>query len=71
MNHSVNVFSSELTICLIDESGFKQSQCQIYINHKYTPDGYKLVVLCYVDECVYWYTYEEIGKCFVDTFEKI
>ena len=28
-------------------------------------------MLSYVDDCLYWYTYEEIGKCFVDTFGKI
>ena len=31
------------------------------VNYKYAPDGSKLVVLSYVDECVYWYTYEELG----------
>ena len=49
------------------EAGFKQSQCQIFIYYKYAPDGSKSVVLSYVDDCVCWYTYEELGKWFVDT----
>ena len=30
-----------------------------------------MVVLSYVDDCVYWYTYEGIGKWFVDTLGNI
>ena len=30
----------------------------------------KIVVLFYVDDCVYWYTNEDIGKWFVDTLVK-
>ena len=41
------------------------------IERRYAPDGSKLVVLSYVDDCIYWYTYEEIGKWFVDTLGKI
>ena len=41
------------------------------IYYKYAPDGSKLVVLSYVDDCVYWYTSEELGKWFVDTNGKI
>ena len=33
----------------------------------YAPDGSKLFVLSYVDDCVYWCTSEKLGKCFVDT----
>ena len=40
------------------------------IYYKYEPDGSKIVVLSYVDDCVYWYTNEDIGKWFVDTLEK-
>ena len=40
------------------------------VYYKYVPDGPKLVVLYYVDEFVYWYTYEEIEKLFVDTLGK-
>ena len=41
------------------------------ISYKYAPDGYKIVVLSYVDDCVYWYTNEDIGKWFVDTLGNI
>ena len=41
------------------------------IHYKYAPDGIKIVVLSYVDDCVYWYTSESIGKLFVDTLGKI
>ena len=41
------------------------------IYYKYSPYGTKIVVLSYVDDCVYWYTSEALGKWFVDTLEKI
>ena len=41
------------------------------IYYKYVPEGSKIVVFSYVDECVYWYTYEDLGKLFVDTLGKI
>ena len=37
------------------------------IYYKYAPDGSKIVVLSYVDDCVYWYTNEYLGRWFVDT----
>ena len=37
------------------------------IYYKYAPDGSKIVVLSYVDDCFYWYTSEALGKWFVDT----
>ena len=40
------------------------------IYYKYAPDGSKIVVLSYVDYCVYWYTNEDILKWFVDTLGK-
>ena len=43
----------------------------MYVYYKYEPYGSKLVVLFYVDDCVYWYTCEEPGKWFVDTLGKI
>ena len=58
MTNYGNIFVDELTNWMIDEEGFKQSQCQISIYYKYAPDGSKLVFLSYVDDCVYWYTYE-------------
>ena len=43
----------------------------MFIYYNYSPDGSKIVVLSYVDDCVYWYTNEDIGKWFVDTLGKI
>ena len=40
------------------------------IYYKYAPDGSKIFVLSYVDDCVYWYTNEDIVKWFVDTLGK-
>ena len=40
------------------------------IYYKYAPDGSKIVVLSYVDDCVYWYKNEDLGKWFVDTLGK-
>ena len=71
MNNYGKSFADELTNCLINEPGFKQSKCKMSVNYNYRPDGSKLVVLSYVYECVYWYTYEELGKWFVDTLVKI
>ena len=66
MTNSGKLFADELTECLI-EAGFIQSQCQMSIYYKYEPYGYETVVLSYVDDCVYWYTNEDLGKWFVDT----
>ena len=44
------------------EACFIQSQFQISIYYKYAIDGTKIVVLSYVDYCVYWYTYESLGN---------
>ena len=41
------------------------------IYYKYVLYGSKIVVLPYVDNCVYWYISEDIGKWFVDTLGKI
>ena len=30
--------------------------------YKYAPDGFRVFVLSYVYDCVYWYTPEELGK---------
>ena len=43
----------------------------MYVYYKYKPDGSKLVMLYYVDDCVYQYTSEELGKWFVDKPGKI
>ena len=69
MPNSGKLFADNLTEFLI-EAGFIQSQCQIYIYYKYAPYGSKIVVLSYVDDCVYWYINEDIGKWFVDNLGK-
>ena len=63
MTNSGKLFDYELTEWLL-EAGFIQSKCQMSIYYKYAPDGTKIVVLSYVYDCVYWYTYESIGKWF-------
>ena len=40
------------------------------IYYKYAPDGSKIVVLYYVDDCVHWYANEDLGKWFVDSLGK-
>ena len=65
MTNSGKLFAHELTEWLIEE-GFMQSKCQMSIYYKYAPYGSNIVVLSYVDDCVYWYTNEDIGKWFVD-----
>ena len=69
MTNSGKSFSDELTEQLI-EARFVQYQCQISIYYKYAPDGTGIVVLSYVDDCVYWYTSEYLGKWYVDTVGK-
>ena len=71
MTNSGKLFSDELANWRIDEEGFKQSQFQMYIHYTYAPDGTKLVVLSYVDDCVFCYTYKELGKRFTDTLRNI
>ena len=61
MTNSGKLFADELTNWMIDESIFKKSQFQMSIYYKYAPDRFKLVVLSYVDDCLYWHTYEEPG----------
>ena len=70
MTNYGKLFADELTEWLL-EAGFIQSQCQMSIYYKYVPDGSKIVVLFYVDDCVSWYTNEDIVKLFVDTLGKI
>ena len=40
------------------------------IYYKYGPYGAESVVLSNVDDCVYWYTSEALGKWFVDNLGK-
>ena len=41
------------------------------IYYKYASDGTKTAILSYFDDCIYWYTYEALGKWFVDSLGKI
>ena len=52
MTNYGKLFAEELTKWLL-EADFIQSQCQMSIYYKYAPDGSKIVVLSYVDDCVY------------------
>ena len=61
MTNSGKLFSDELTEWLL-ETGFIKYQCQMSIYYEYAPYGTKIVVLSHVDECVYWYISEAIGK---------
>ena len=61
MTNSGELFADELTEWLI-EAGFIKPQWQMSIYYKYAPGGTKIVVLSYVDDCVYWYTSEALGK---------
>ena len=70
MTNSGKLFADELIEWLL-EAGFIQPQCQMSIYYKYAPDGSKVVVLSYVDDCVYWYTNEDLGKWFVGTLVKV
>ena len=40
------------------------------IFYKYAPYGTKIVVLSYVDDCVYWYISESLVKLSLDTLGK-
>ena len=53
MTNYGELFADKLTEWLL-EAGFIQYQCQMSIYYKYAPDGTKIVVLSYVDDCVYW-----------------
>ena len=69
MTNSGKLFAYELIEWLL-EAGFIQSYCHISIYYKYASDGSKIVLLYYVDNCVYWYINEDLGKCFLDTLGK-
>ena len=68
MTNSGKLFAYELTEWLL-EAGFIQSQFHMSIYYKYAR-WKKIVVLSYVDYCVYWYISEALGKWFVDALVK-
>ena len=55
MTNFGKLFADELIEWLL-EANFIQYQCQLSIYYKYAPYGSKIVVLSYVDDCVYCYT---------------
>ena len=69
MTNSCKLFADELTKWLL-EAVFIRSQYQMSIYYNYAPDVYKIVVLSYVDDCVYWYKNEDLGKWSADTLGK-
>ena len=69
MTKSGKLFADESIEWLL-EAGFIKYKCQMSIYYKYAPDGSKIVVLSYVDDCVYWYTSEALVKLFVYTLGK-
>ena len=71
MTNDGKLFTDEITNLLMDESGLKQSKYKMSVYYKYAPDGSKLFVLSYVDDCLHWYISEGLGKWFVDTLGKI
>ena len=70
MNNSWKLFADDLTEWLL-EAGFIRSKNQMSIYYNYTLYGTKIVVLYYVDDFVYWYTSEALGKWFVGTLGEI
>ena len=69
MTNYGKLFDDELTEWLV-KAGLIKYKCHTSIYYKYSPDGSKVVVLSYFDDCVYWYTNEDLGKWFFDTLEK-
>ena len=56
MTNSGKLFYDGLIEWLL-EAGCIQSKFHMSIYDKYEPDESKIVVLFYVDDCVYWYIY--------------
>ena len=69
MTNSGKLFSDNFKERLL-EAGLIKAQYHMSIYYNYAPDGTNIVVLYYVDDCVYWYTYEAIGKWFVENLGK-
>ena len=72
MTNTGKMFVDDITITnsLMNVSVLQQSQYKMYIHYKHAPDGSKWVELSYDDDCVFWYTYQELRKWFVDTLGK-
>ena len=61
MTNSGKLFSDELTECFL-EAVFIQYQYHMSIYYKYALDGTNSFFKSHVYDCVYWYTYEDIGN---------
>ena len=70
MTISGKIFVDDITNCLIYVSDFKQPQCQMFMYYNYEPYDSKLLLLSYIYDRTFWYTYEELVKWFVDTLGK-
>ena len=70
MTISGKLFADDLTDWLVNVAGFKQSQCQGSIYYKVLETGERIVVLSYVDDCVYYHTSEDLGRWFVEALGK-
>ena len=57
MTNFGKIFADQLTNLLIDEVDFNQYKCKMSVYYKYASYGSKLIIIYYVDDCVYWYTY--------------
>ena len=66
MTISGKLFADELTEWLTNVADFKQSHCQMSLYYKFGEDGAKIVVLSYVDDCIYWSTSEKMQRWFVE-----
>ena len=70
MTNYGKLFVDELTERFLEVDRIK-SKCNMSIYYKYEPYVTRIVVLYYVDDCVYCYKPEALGKWFVDTLGKI
>ena len=61
MNNYGKLFADDFTEWFL-EAGFFQSQCHMSIYYKYAPYVTNIVVLSYVDDCIYWYNLEALRK---------
>ena len=56
MTNYGKIFADDIANFLIDVSGFKKLQFKMSVYYKYATDGYKIVELSYVDDCVFCYS---------------
>ena len=51
--NNLKIFADGFKNWRIDVTGFKKALCQMYIYYKYPPHGPNIVLLYYVDDCVF------------------